>query len=468
MEIRYNVRTFIHPLNGSVMVRVRWERKSRTVVFSCGTYADKSKWDNERQKAMKGTVHVVGTHSCSAREINDSIAEINEIIDEAFAKYGLTALSPSVLELKEFVKGRLDEIHPQKGKFVPSLDTITDGLVHIRSLATVFDEFIEDMKDSLKWRSNYTEHHYRQVRNNVQACINQSVKHASISIGEIDTRFLNELKRWYVSKGYYNKTTNKQFQMLKTVLRWGKSKGYPVKDESIYYKTELEDPDKVIVYLKYDELLWFMDYPFPIGGQRDKARDLFCFMALTSLRYSDLCRLKKTDVLGETIKIYTKKTHKQVLIPITGRARTLIIKYKDVVPGEQLFRVPQVQNLNVGIRAAAKEAGLDRLITEVHGEGHNLKEETRPLYQALSCHDARRTFVCISLRLGIPAEIVMKSTGHSNYAAMKPYIEIMEESVTEQMKKWDESQQRQETVEDLEAELELIKQKLELARKRQS
>ena len=168
-------------------MRIRWEHKSRTVVFSCGTYADKSKWDNERQKAMKGTVHVVGTHSCSAREINASIAEINEIIDEAFVKFGLTALPPSVMEMKEFVKGRLDEIHPQKGKFSPTFDSFTEGLVHIRSLGSIFDDFITDMKDSLKWRDKYTEYHYRQVRNNVQECINQSVKHASISIGEIDT-----------------------------------------------------------------------------------------------------------------------------------------------------------------------------------------------------------------------------------------------------------------------------------------
>ena len=93
--------------------------------------------------------------------------------------------------------------------------------------------------------------------------------------------------------------------------------------------------------------------------------------------------------------------------------------------------------MNDGIKEAAKKAGLCRLITEVHGEGTIIKQDTHPLYETLSCHDARRSFVCLSLRLGIPAEVIMKSTGHTNYQALKPYMDVMEETVTEQMKKWD-------------------------------
>ena len=269
------------------------------------------------------------------------------------------------------------------------------------------------------------------------------------------------MKRWYVKKGFYNKTTNKQFSNLKSVLRWAKAKGYPVRDEAIFYKTELEDPQKVVVYLYYDELTQLMDHPFKSGGQLDKARDLFCFMCLTSLRISDLRNLKKTDVIEDTIRIYTQKTHKLVLIPITERARMIINKYKDKVPGENLFRVPSDQKMNYAIREAAKEAGLNRLLTEVHGEGTALKQITHPLHEALSCHDARRTFVCISLRLGIPAEVVMKSTGHSNYLAMKPYMDIMEDTVTEQMRKRDSPPQKQkETLKALKEQLAELQKKI--------
>ena len=452
MENLYNLRTYIHDLNGSVMIRVRWEHKTRTVVFSCGAFADKSKWDSDQQRAQQNTVHVVNDHRYTAREINSAVSEMKEAIDAAFSNFAIAGHTPTVLELKEVVKARIDELHPKKQK-VDSSDNTPLGLFHLRSLSTIFDEFIADKKDSMSWRGNYSEYHYRQVCNNIQECIKASERYDSIVIGDVDTKFLNELKRWYVENNYYNKTTNKQFSNLITVLRWAKKQGYPVRDDALLYKTQLEDPQKVVVFLKYDELQHFMDYPFKEGGHLDRMRDLFCFMALTSLRHSDLKALRKSDVEGDTIKIYTKKTQKLVLIPITERARRLINKYKDITPGERLFNVPSDQKMNDGIREAAKVAGLDRMITEVHAEGKELKQATNPLYKTLSCHDARRTFVCISLRLGIPAEIVMKSTGHSNYAAMKPYIEIMEESVTEQMQKWDSPQKKRETLSELQAQL---------------
>lgn len=43
-----------------------------------------------------------------------------------------------------------------------------------------------------------------------------------------------------------------------------------------------------------------------------------------------------------------------------------------------------------------------------------------------------------SLMLGIPPQIVMKWTGHSDYAAMKPYIAIADSVKSDTMAKFDE------------------------------
>lgn len=40
----------------------------------------------------------------------------------------------------------------------------------------------------------------------------------------------------------------------------------------------------------------------------------------------------------------------------------------------------------------------------------------------------RITCICNALMLGIAPNIVMKWTGHSDYAAMKPYIEIADKA----------------------------------------
>ena len=41
---------------------------------------------------------------------------------------------------------------------------------------------------------------------------------------------------------------------------------------------------------------------------------------------------------------------------------------------------------------------------------------------------ARSTFIVTTLSLGIPPQVVMKWTGHSDYQAMKPYIAIAEKT----------------------------------------
>lgn len=55
---------------------------------------------------------------------------------------------------------------------------------------------------------------------------------------------------------------------------------------------------------------------------------------------------------------------------------------------------------------------------------------------AVTTHCARRTFVVNSLRLGIPAEVIMKWTGHSDFSAMKPYVAIVDKLKKENMAKY--------------------------------
>lgn len=64
----------------------------------------------------------------------------------------------------------------------------------------------------------------------------------------------------------------------------------------------------------------------------------------------------------------------------------------------------------------------------VNNSSNERIEEILPKYELLSSHIGRRTFICNALMLGIAPNIVMKWTGHSDYAAMKPYIEIADKA----------------------------------------
>ena len=72
-------------------------------------------------------------------------------------------------------------------------------------------------------------------------------------------------------------------------------------------------------------------------------------------------------------------------------------------------------------------------ITRVTYRAGEREEITKPKYELIGTHAGRHTFICFALSSGIPPQVVMKWTGHSDYKAMKPYIDIAEKVKAEQM-----------------------------------
>lgn len=50
---------------------------------------------------------------------------------------------------------------------------------------------------------------------------------------------------------------------------------------------------------------------------------------------------------------------------------------------------------------------------------------------------ARRTFVVTALTIGIPAEVIMRWTGHSDWKSLQPYVAIVEDLKRSEMEKFD-------------------------------
>ncbi len=92
--------------------------------------------------------------------------------------------------------------------------------------------------------------------------------------------------------------------------------------------------------------------------------------------------------------------------------------------------------MNDYLKELCKLAEIDEPISEIYYRGNERIEDTRPKYELMGTHAGRRTFICNSLALGIPAQVVMKWTGHSDYKAMKPYIDIADTVKVNEMNKW--------------------------------
>ena len=215
------------------------------------------------------------------------------------------------------------------------------------------------------------------------------------------------------------------------------------------YKVNLTVLKKDVTFLKYKELVHFASFQFPEEKRYlDRARDMFCFMAYTSLRYSDLAALRKVHVTNNYIEMYSQKTNDKLSIPLVDSAQRIVEKYSNEAPKSSLlFPVPSNQKLNDYLKEAAELAGIDREVVDTFFIGTQRHEEVSKFHEIISCHDARRTFVCCSLALGIPVTVVMSCTGHSDYQSMKPYIEVADETQRIQMDKWNTHQYKSQIIE---------------------
>lgn len=429
IEIKYSIRVFIDSPKDQVVCRIRWNKGTFEVHLVTGVYAEQEKWDPIAQKAKKGTVHHVRSLEFSAIEINNCISEFREAIDESFASCSLSNCVPTPSELKQMVNAALGR-GDQSSKTEVHRDPTFEDL---------FEQFLRENTYQKNWNDDAREKYTQAYMQLTSAVPNISPRAISL-----DTMY--KLRDWYVRNGYKNRTTNKQMVMVKAILSWiNQQPGYSIPSTVLDFKTNLKVIPKTVTFLKFQELMHFYRFEFE---DKDKcyahARDLWCFMAFTSLRYSDLFSLRKAHIVnGDRIEMYTQKTDERIVVPLNEYAKHIIAKYNGKTSSEdKVLDVITNQKLNDYVKEAAKIAGLDRYVIDTYFVGTERKEESHPFHELISCHDARRTFVSCSLAMGMTPEAVMKCTGHRDYKTMKPYIETAVETQATEMSKWNRTQYR--------------------------
>ena len=92
---------------------------------------------------------------------------------------------------------------------------------------------------------------------------------------------------------------------------------------------------------------------------------------------------------------------------------------------QETERLPVIAHYNYTLRF--RDVYKRQPVRETYYKGNERIDEVTHKYALLSTHAGRRTFICNALARGIPAQVVMKWTGHSDYKAMKPYIDIADD-----------------------------------------
>jgi len=404
----------------SLQIRMRVVFEGQRIDFNSGHNIDADKWDKKRQQVKNGCTNK--NHESSA-EINEHLHMMADKIEKIFADFEYQKKVPTVAQIKElFNKHEAKE--PKKRTKRPT------GTRSFWKLILLFEKECGELNnwtDATYEKFAAMEHHLRDFKEN-------------LSLGYFDESGLNEYVYFLQNQlKMRNSTIGKQLGYLKWFLRWCLRKGYPVKLDFQTFKPKLKTTQKKVIFLTPDELTKLRECQIPSDKQYlERVRDVFLFCCFTGLRYSDAYNLKKSDVKGDHIEVTTIKTTDSLIIELNKTSRAILEKYKDVDLGDnKALPVVTNQRMNDYVKELGELAGIDEPIRETYYKGNERIDEVRPKYKMLGTHTGRRTFIVNALSLGIPANVVMKWTGHSDYKAMKPYIDIVDEIKVQSMSKFD-------------------------------
>ena len=405
----------------NVPIRMRVNFASKRIEFTTGYRIDAAKWDSDKQRVRNGCTNKLKQ---SASEINASLLGYYTEVQEIFKKFEVEEIMPTPEQIKEAFnalhKPIEEEIKPRKS--TPN------------AFYKVFDEFVRDCGQQNDWTDS-TYEKFAAVKNHLMNFRD------GLTFDFFDEKGLNDYVTYLRDvKEMRNSTIGKQLSFLKWFLRWAFKKDVHQNNAYDSYKPKLKSTQKKIIFLTWEELNKLREFEIPAAKQAlDRVRDVFLFQCFTGLRYSDVFNLRRSDIKGDHIEVTTVKTSDSLIIELNKHSKAILDKYKDVAfEDDKVLPVITNQKMNDYLKELAELAGIDEPVRQTYYRGNERIDEVTPKYALLGTHAGRRTFICNALALGIPPQVVMKWTGHSDYKAMKPYIDIADDIKANAMSKFNQ------------------------------
>ena len=406
----------------NVPIRMRVNFASKRIEFTTGYRIDATKWDADKQRVKNGCSNKLKQ---SASEINASLLEYYTEIQSIFKRFEVEDVMPTPEQIKE----AFNALHkPVSEEPKPKKEALPCDFFQ------VFDDFVEDCGRQSNWTDSTFEK-FAAVKNHLTNF------REGLTFEFFDERGLNDYVGYLRDvKEMRNSTIGKQLSFLKWFLRWAFKKGVHQNNAYDSYKPKLKSTQKKIIFLTWDELNRLREFKIPSNKQAlERVRDVFLFQCFTGLRYSDVFNLRRSDIKGDHIEVTTVKTSDSLIIELNNHSKAILDKYKDVAfENDKVLPVITNQKMNDYLKELAEMAGIDEPVRQTYYKGNERIDDVTPKYALLGTHAGRRTFICNALALGIPPQVVMKWTGHSDYKAMKPYIDIADDIKANAMSKFNQ------------------------------
>jgi integrase len=219
-----------------------------------------------------------------------------------------------------------------------------------------------------------------------------------------------------------NNSVSKYITALATFFTHLKINGHKIPAEISELK--VAETEQIVNVLQIDELRILEQMEFD-NYFHSQVRDVFLFQCYTGARYSDIEKINREDIKQDgEMKIWdfiAEKTGQQIIVPLSPNAITIIEKYKDLPTP-----LPKYTNqaINRELKIIAEQAKFNRKVKKISYHDNRKLEYSYCLHQVISTHMARKTFISLSLQLGVPERMVREISGHRDERSFRRYVNL--------------------------------------------
>ena len=403
-------------------------------------------WDYQAQLVKEGYKGPKGETSVT---INNTIRNCKEQMQAVFKYYEGNEIHPTMAQVEKRYHERITGTVPQKPPKEEKKERQT-----AKDLFKVFQMFVAEAGEKNAWTPATYEKMAALREDLVTFKKNLSFSDLNESGLTAFVKYLRDDKQLKTPRkkkgerekydaeditGLKNSTIDKKLGYLRWFLNWATDKGY---NTNVAYKTfrpTLKQTQKKVIYLTKKELANVRALEIPKEKDYLNAvRDVFLFCCFSGLRHSDVYNLRRTDIKDDHMEITTVKTADSISIELNKVTMDILAKYEAIpFPEDRALPVIKNQPMNRDLKELCKMAGVNEKIRITTYKGNQRQDQIKEKWELVGTHTGRRTFIVNALSLGIPPNVVMKWTGHSDYKSMKPYIDIVDSIKASEMTKMD-------------------------------
>lgn len=391
--------------NGKTLIlfSAYFKNEGRKFVYSTGETVNSKDWDfeNKQPKNLNGRTEKANKH----RGIKRQLDRYSNFFSDNIQQYKLANREIIIADIKEDFDTEFKRTKSIASKFFE-----------------VYNLFLTEKRLDFTEGANSETTIKRYEYNKKLIFDFEQSRNKKIHFNQIDKSFYNSLVEYCIKeKSHSANTLRRNIGLFKTFLYWSLEGGYTYKTDFQKFKApKAQQTDEVALSL--EQVQEVFEFDLNKEPRLEKVKDLFVFGCATGMRISNYSKVQKKDIQGDFIKVHDQKNTDKVLeIPLNDFSKFILKKYD--------YQLPKISNqkFNEYIKEVFKLLGYDDAVKKTIKIGKDLIEEINPLYERISSHTARRSFITIMKNKKIPDKIIMSYTGHRSLEVFNKYYKPNQE-----------------------------------------